>query len=760
MDIEFDEDGSLKLPEGIKKELSVLDNQIPDHVHVLRLIDELDYPVGRKLLAEVLRGESTSRIKRLSLDSSLGFGALDLYDYRDIYDLVDKMVLNGLIEISKLPQNKFMPVIMLTAKGRTELSNPDETGSTLETFSTCIKKITEITEEDKKIFSNLDFFLGKYNDEQKKAIIDNSQRILCIAGAGSGKTTVLTKRIEFLVRYRNSDPAKILALTFSRKARQEMITRLSKLIPESAHLVQVETFNSFCEKILKKNADIAYDKEYRVMDYQAKIKIVNEALGQIGWGIDDALSEYFSKKRFYRENKRDLYFTFVNDMFSLMDHYKHNEKSISFVKDISNNTSTASERRLGEFIYKLISTISDLKKEKGLRDYTDQITHSIELFEKNPDSIPEFEHILVDEYQDVNNIQVKLIDILDPKNLFVVGDPRQSIYGWRGSKIENILNFPNKYGNPSVIQLTKNYRSTEKIVEIGNKVIKSMGLPGLETPSGKEDQTCPIMLVSHSDENAESLFVAQSILSQNIPRNEIFVLARTNKQLENISRILQQNSIKFLKRTVEEKKENLVPKEDEVTLSTVHAIKGLEAEIVYMIGVSSQMYPCMASEHPFLNLVKVDDEYDKYAEELRLLYVGLTRAKKQLVISYYNTLSRFITSDVLSFLTKVGDASLSGAVSSRCLKRSSSNDKDVPLYKQNKKGSSSDNDLFFRLKDWRLETANKKRIRAYMIFSDKTLQEIVSKKPSSFYELQSIYGLGDNKILKYGSDILEIINKG
>ena len=137
---------------------------------------------------------------------------------------------------------------------------------------------TIITEDDLSKFNELDSFLSKYNPEQKKAIISDKKNILCIAGAGSGKTTVLIKRIEFLIKYRGVDPSKILAITFTRKARQEMSERLLKLNIRA----RVETFNSFSEKILQKYAQLIYNKPIRVMNYGHKAMAIMAALNHYG----------------------------------------------------------------------------------------------------------------------------------------------------------------------------------------------------------------------------------------------------------------------------------------------------------------------------------------------------------------------------------------------------------------------------------------------------------------------------------------------
>jgi superfamily II DNA helicase RecQ len=119
--MEFNEDGSLKIPKNVLKDLESLETETPDHIKVLRLINELEFSVGKKFLAEILKGERNSKIKKFSFQNLLNHGALDLYDYRDIYELIDKMILNGIIEVAKLPQNKFMPVIKITPKGKQEL---------------------------------------------------------------------------------------------------------------------------------------------------------------------------------------------------------------------------------------------------------------------------------------------------------------------------------------------------------------------------------------------------------------------------------------------------------------------------------------------------------------------------------------------------------------------------------------------------------------------------------------------------------------
>ena len=157
-------------------------------------------------------------------------------------------------------------------------------------------------------------------------------------------------------------------------------------------------------------------------------------------------------------------------------------------------------------VYRICKYMDLTMKKLGLRDYTDQLIHCMNFFRQNPNHVPIFEHVLVDEYQDVNSAQIELIDLLNPSNLFCVGDPRQSIFGWRGSQIRYILNFEEKHPDCEIITLTKNYRSTKHIVELINNSIRNMGLADLEpSTEGNKD----VKLLKLDSESAEFEFVHQ-----------------------------------------------------------------------------------------------------------------------------------------------------------------------------------------------------------------------------------------------------------
>lgn len=692
-----------------------------DYVFVLKALEDISFGVGKKLLIDFLQGnEDNESVQKNRLFKRENFGTL-AYDKQELDDMIENLLMNGFIQKTSINGNKFWKVMELSPKGKSEIANPQFYKKKL-SYNYDVKE-TLISEEEKQLFEVLKDFIGQYNDEQKKAIITNKDKVLCIAGAGSGKTTVLTKRIEFLVKYRSVDPNKILAITFTRKARQEMISRIPHLVQEG---VSIETFNSFCEKILRKYNDLIYTKSVRVISYKDKIIMIKKALESCNIRLEQAISTYFTYSQ--RKGKTDdqLFNIFMNDCFFIRDYFKFKNKLINesdfVVTDVKNQASA-------DLVYKICEFIEKYMKENGLRDFADQIIDTLNLFSVTKELMPEFDHILVDEYQDVNSTQIKFIDILNPKNLFCVGDPRQSIYGWRGSDIKYILNFEDKFKDAEIINLKKNYRSSKSIVELVNKSIKKMSLPNLDAVL---DYKKDIKLLHFKNDISEFEFIIQRILNTEVKRDEIFVLARTNKQLNELSLLLKQRDIKHIVRS-DEVKRTVLAGEGDITLATIHAIKGLEAEMVFVIGCNGVNFPCKGSEHPVVEMIKVS-EYDKEEEERRLFYVAMSRAKKHLYLSYTgNKPTHFITTDMLDMIEGTEAIKQSG------IKRQY-------------------NDVNSRLKNWRKELSRGLGIPAFMILSDLTLMDIANKMPLNELELNQVHGLGPTKIMKYGNEILNIVN--
>ncbi|MBW2988994.1 UvrD-helicase domain-containing protein [Candidatus Woesearchaeota archaeon] len=732
----------------------------PNQIMALKAIDELRFKVGRRYLVDVLRGKKTERAVRHRFDKNRYFGCLGGFTKEDTERLLSELEYKGLIEVKKPDPNKYYTVVCLTKKGKKEISNKGKGDSTKKIIDQMAEPVTD---DDRRIFSLLGDFLKGLNDFQKKAVIDNSRHILCVAGAGTGKTKVLTKRIEFLSKLKNIGDEKILAITFTRKARKEMIKRLEDMMP--GNNLQVETFNSFCEKMLLRSGHLIYDRNYGVLDFRKRILLVNHVLKEMGHTQESAVDLYFSHRKHFSEDKMTLYLRLVNDLFAVMDHYRNMKKELSELKDAAKDGCSGKEIDTAGLVLGALEKIAYYKKKLGYRDYTDQIVHTMELFSRFPGTIPKFEHVLVDEYQDVNNMQIRLIEQLNPGNIFAVGDPRQSIFGWRGSEIRHITGFKEKYPKCKALELKINYRSKEGIIKTLNSVIRTMGMPEISCCEKNASAEKDVLLVEHDNEEAEHLFVAQSILSLKTERKEVFVLARTNRQLDRISKRLRQFRIDFIKRTVEDKKSNIEPKENQITLSTIHAIKGLEASTVYVIGANDFNFPCRASEHPILDILKTDEGYDKYGEELRVLYVALSRAKSKLIISYYSTLTHFIDDRTTGIIQNDGvsnDKGIMGGGEERGVKSYKdtvmklSNGKLGHIEKRDTREKSGSS-LSSELRRWRLEKSKELKLLPFHIFSDKTLNELCVNRPSSVEELYEIYGLGPNKVRRFGEEILRIV---
>jgi len=385
----------------------------------------------------------------------------------------------------------------------------------------------EITDLEKKFINNFDFFLKDLNMYQKKAVISNKKTILTIAGPGTGKTTVLIKRIEFLVKFCGVSSEKVLAITFTKKARDEMKKRLSSVGIKDVH---IETFNSFSEKILKKY------KKGKVLNFLDKKIILKKTMIDINFNYENFFNYYFSKKDIKDENEK--FNQFLKDTFSILDFLKNTK--INFVPFY--NSLKGIEKNLGREYFLFLKKLDENIRKKGYRDFSDQVIETIKLFKENSEIVPFYEHILIDEFQDINKIQFELINLIKWNNIFVVGDPRQAIYSWRGATDYFINKFPNYFKNPEIIYLSKNYRSGKNIVETSNIISKELNFPKIESVNEKEKGE--IYLEKFETFNQEVNFLTKKIKEID-KKNEVFVLARTNKLLDKIAENFKGRKMKF-----------------------------------------------------------------------------------------------------------------------------------------------------------------------------------------------------------------------
>ena len=295
--------------------------------------------------------------------------------------------------------------------------------------------------------------LDGLNDMQRQAVLATDGPLLVLAGAGSGKTTVLTKRIAYILALKKARPWEILAITFTNKAAKEMSDRIAALVPDSASDMWIKTFHSACLRILRKDIDrLGYTSNFNIYDTSDQKRLVKECIK------DSMLSE-------------DMY-PVKSVMFVISD---CKNKGITPDEYLQNNDGDFRAKGYG----KIFRRYTNRLKENNALDFDDLLCKTVELFENNPDVLEyyqnKFRYILVDEYQDTNNIQYRLVAMLAQKyrNLCVVGDDDQSIYKFRGADVTNILDFEKQFRDAKVIKLEQNYRSTQNILDAANEVISN-----------------------------------------------------------------------------------------------------------------------------------------------------------------------------------------------------------------------------------------------------------------------------------------------
>ena len=712
-----------------------------DHLFVFELLNELNFSIGKKLCIDLLRGTLNDRIRKLKLDRKTHFGCLGGYAVDELMGFLDYLIRNDLLTI--IQEKGRFSVLALTGKGEQELVDRKQFHTVDDANGTHILPVKEkvlvsesITTEDKALFTELSFFLDEFTDEQKKAIIQTTPAQLCVAGAGSGKTKVLTHKIVYLVKFGGVNPKKILAVTFTRKARQEMQERLDQLLPDTK--IRIETFNSFAEKELQRHGTKIYTKQKQMIDVRSFIGLVSSGIKALGFETDQFVNQYFTGREKRGKDSRQLFFSFLYDFRTILDAYILHDRSESFFSQ-QLDALALSEKIVAQQVTKLVLIVAQELEARGLRTYADQIIDCEKLYATNQDIIPTYDWVLVDEFQDVNQEQLRLLDLLAPKNIFVVGDPRQSIYAWRGSNPDLIYEavekgITSKHKEVTTLILTKNFRSTKQVVDLANTLL--IDHPEYTDMAAVHERAGVVTLHHYSSEQEEAASVVTAIKELACPRNEVFVLSRTNKGLDAIAKLCKQEQISYLLRTDEQRQMSILPTSEQITLATVHAIKGLEAEIVFVIGTSTANYPCRAKDHRFVELLTDRTEYNQYEEERRILYVACTRAKKETHMSYYGARSPFLNSAVLKLVKYKAQQTLTP--------KEVGTDK---LMAQRK-----------RLRSWRFSMAKERSVPAYIIFSDKVLEQLLEFQPATLEDLHNINGLGKIKIAQFGEELLEVLH--
>ena len=362
--------------------------------------------------------------------------------------------------------------------------------------------------------------IDNLNKEQREAVLHTDGPLLIFAGAGSGKTRVLTHRIAYLIEEKGVYPSSILAITFTNKAANEMKERVINLL-DCHYDMWVSTFHSACARIMRMETESleGYKKNFIIFDSDDQQKLIKECLKELNYNeknfpprevlsiISNAKDQLMGPNRFMDRYGRDFRLKKIGDIYSLY------------------------QKKL---------------KSNNAMDFDDILFNTVKLFENNEEILrkyqQKFRYVLVDEYQDTNNCQYKLVNLLakEHQNLCVVGDDDQCIYTWRGADIRNILNFEKDFPHAKVIKLEQNYRSTQTILDAANNVIKNNSGRKSKKLWTEKDEGKPIVYYKAINERDEADFIIEEIdrlaFSDVRSLKDFAILYRTNAQ----SRIIEE----------------------------------------------------------------------------------------------------------------------------------------------------------------------------------------------------------------------------
>lgn len=369
--------------------------------------------------------------------------------------------------------------------------------------------------------------LNGMNDRQAQAVQTTEGPLLIMAGAGSGKTRVLTHRMAYLIDEKFVNPWNILAITFTNKAAREMKERALALNPATKDTL-IATFHSMCVRILRREADhIGYNRNFTIVDSGEQRTLMKRILKQLN----------LDPKKW---NERSILGTISNAKNDLLDEKGYEAQAADMYSQIVARCYKAYQE--------------ELRRSEAL-DFDDLIMMTLRLFDSNPDVLAyyqqRYQYIHVDEYQDTNHAQYQLVKLLASrfKNICVVGDADQSIYGWRGADMQNILDFEKDYPDAKVVLLEENYRSTKKILQAANDVInnnRNRRPKKLWTQNADGEQ---LVYYRANDERDEAVFVASTIsnMAQEFGKNfkDFAVLYRTNAQSRTIEETLLKSNIPY-----------------------------------------------------------------------------------------------------------------------------------------------------------------------------------------------------------------------
>ena len=431
------------------------------------------------------------------------------------------------------------------------------------------------------------------NEEQIRALLSTEGQYLVIAGAGSGKTRTIVYRTAWLIE-NGVAPEKILMITFTRKASEEMEERLKNILGTNKLETTVTTFHSFCAKLIYKYKNLFEIQNLNILEDGEREKIIARIIAKL------QLDKKF-KGKFYS----------AEELSNKLEKLEIRKLKLDEIF----------EKEYIDDILVIKSEYKKYKKKNNLYEFEDLIDMVVKKFRENREFLTliqkSIEYLVVDEYQDSNLSQRELLKLLigTDKNLMVVGDDYQSIYGFRGADFTNILKFGDDFPNAQLIKLEKNYRSSEEIIEYINRISQNFELKYSKKVIGTERKVAKVIKISFKDEEKEGRYICEKIIeySKKISYEEIAILFRNRYSIKVLEKLLLEYKIPYYKKETDKK--------IGVALYSIHSSKGLEWEVVFIPALLDGIFPS-----------GIDEE--TLEEEKRLYYVGCSRAKSYLHLSY------------------------------------------------------------------------------------------------------------------------------
>ena len=448
-----------------------------------------------------------------------------------------------------------------------------------------------------------DIYGKKLDKYQKKVILDESDRLLVIAGAGSGKTLTIIAKVKYLIEKKNVKESEILCLSFTNET-------VDNLKDKVKYQVDVLTFHKLALRILENN-----NFNYRISRDTLINYIVDEFFLIDDDEIKKLLIEYYNSEKNYQDilNSKDL-FVLKNNIISLIKMIKCNDLSIYKIRKLRNSCVNSKDKIFYYFVLLIYKMYEEELASELKIDFDDMIVYAKNLVGKNGFK-RNYKYIIIDEYQDISRIRFELIiEILKNTNakLMCVGDDYQAIYGFSGSNLKIFLDFFNYFPDGKRIDIKNTYRNSYELIHTSLKFIKKNPYQLRKNIHARFFLKHPIILVYYDDfkKSYNDLFNYLYLEDE----KKILVLARYNKDLDEVK--------------------NIEHKGIEARYLTVHMAKGLEEESVVLIKFSNDYlgFPSKIENNKLLSIINDSDEDIPYAEERRLFYVALTRCKKRIYI--------------------------------------------------------------------------------------------------------------------------------